>query len=1514
MKHATLILTVLVVLILASTVHAQIWTEDFTGQEGKGMFGSSTLLGGSPGTITNMVGITNWAVSGGGNLNGDSTLNWWRVTNGVFEGQDVGTASADWESKAIDVSAETTVTISMDLFQLGNGCNAAAEYFKILYRLDGGAEQLLTYISLTNQALYDGANYVSDGINVAAASTLNILTRININGVNDGWEFDNVQLAAGAPTNLVPVMGPLSDKAAELSNEVRFAVTASDLTDNDTITLSASNLPAGAVFDTVTNATLASNDFVWASAEPVGVYTTLFWAVDKDGSTGVAVVITVEPPPGEAVVMLNEIYVDPPGSDDNREYLEVRGPASGSLAGLYLLEVEGDSTGPGVIDAVQVLTNLSLGSNGLLILGDNYTVSPPWTIPVETTVADLSGGTMENGTISFLLVTNFSGSVGNDLDTDNDGMFDSTPWDRILDSVGWSDGAVGAQVYSPASLTQSTNLPQAASRHPTNIMERTFEAWYNGDIIDDAEDITYDTNAASANLPAGAYLTPGSANFPSGPPTNQPPVLAAIGSKIVSVNDALQFDVTATDLTDNDDITLWATDLPAGATFPSNTVATAITGAFNWASAGPVGVYTTTFWAADNDGTDSEEITITVNPPTVDYLLISEVADPLDDYNARFVELYNAGSSPIDFGTGTYYLAKQANGGNWYDVRLTGTLAVADVYVVGCVATSFLAQYGFDADQVAASVTDGNGDDAYAVFQHGDALSGSLIDIYGVVDQDGSGEPWEYTDGRAERKLEVTAPNTTWTSNEWTITRPASVGDMTPGTHLAGGNVPVVTITNPADDTAVSEATTTYDVQGTCSTSVVGEFAWTNALTGGNGTVAATTTWTIAGVALDYGGNVITVSGTNNAGSEGGDTVTITRPAPTPQSGMIAFFNEIECNGAGSDSNDMIEIVAPANTNLLGCFIVHYNGDPPDGGIWTFVFTNDFIVPNAGITDTNGWPLGFCVIAQTSGVPDADYEMPGTGLQNGPDGVILYDPYNNILDAVAWGGAGDLPEDDPGTVVTTGDPAAPNFLHLIGTDSGDDRTLQAPDPVRGDDGTGWMQSNETHGAINAGQTSGQIDLTGGGIPAAPVLAVTNPPAESLAVANGYATFDIQGTANTNVVGEILWTNDLTGGAGSVPAGMTWSIAAVPLNVGVNTITVTGTNGLGSAATDSVSIQREAAPTYVGLLQAFINEVEFNSPFAGDSNDYVEIVAPANSNLAGCFLVHYNGSDSSDGGEWRFDFPDFVVPIDGVTDTGGVQLGFCVIAKTNTPVANFDFEMPAAGLQAGPDGLVLYDAASNILDAVAWGGPGDLTIDDPGTVFTIGDTGANNYLHIMGNDTLDDNNTRQAPNNVRGDDGSGWELILETPGAINGGQTSGYMIVTSGGGIPPGDADGDGIPNDWEFRHFGGITNADALTDYDGDTNSTLDEYYADTDPNSGASYYPNVVTNLLGRGVMYLLAGPPTTNSRVYDAFWKTNLVEPGAWTPYGLLVPGDPVGNAVTLTVTNEADGRFYRTGVKVP
>lgn len=258
-----------------------------------------------------------------------------------------------------------------------------------------------------------------------------------------------------------------------------------------------------------------------------------------------------------------------------------------------------------------------------------------------------------------------------------------------------------------------------------------------------------------------------------------PPSLAPIGNQSTTESNALVFAVTASP-TESDTVTMSVSNNPAGTAFST----TNENGTFYWNNPTPTGVYAMTFYAWDDDGVDTETITVTVYEAISEKLIISEVADPADVYQARFIELYNAGATAIDFESQTWYVSRQVNGGTWSDYVLTGTVAAGATYVLANDSNDHYSAYGEWPD-LDISSTSGNGDDAVFLYKNGDHTVGTLVDIYGEIDQDGSSRDWKYEDSRAVRTNTVTQPNATWTASEWFI-EAANVADMTPGTHPDG--------------------------------------------------------------------------------------------------------------------------------------------------------------------------------------------------------------------------------------------------------------------------------------------------------------------------------------------------------------------------------------------------------------------------------------------------------------------------------------------------------------------------------------------------------------------------------------------------------------------------------------------------------------------------------------------------------------------------------------------------------
>lgn len=158
-----------------------------------------------------------------------------------------------------------------------------------------------------------------------------------------------------------------------------------------------------------------------------------------------------------------------------------------------------------------------------------------------------------------------------------------------------------------------------------------------------------------------------------------------------------------------------------------------------------------------------------VCPVVVPKIMITEIADPKNSVSSRFVELYNAGSTEINL-TG-WKLNKYLNGATSVSgspVELNGVSIVSGGFVI--IANADYESVFNETPTVTSKYISGNGDDVYELV---DDL-GVIMDVFGVVGEDGNGTNWEYLDGRAVRDLIVLNPNNVFTIGEWTIYSDAS--------------------------------------------------------------------------------------------------------------------------------------------------------------------------------------------------------------------------------------------------------------------------------------------------------------------------------------------------------------------------------------------------------------------------------------------------------------------------------------------------------------------------------------------------------------------------------------------------------------------------------------------------------------------------------------------------------------------------------------------------------------------
>ena len=146
---------------------------------------------------------------------------------------------------------------------------------------------------------------------------------------------------------------------------------------------------------------------------------------------------------------ITEIRIDQP-SADNDEYFELGGAAGTPLEGLsYVVIGDGSGTSSGgFIESVVALTGSVVAGDGQFLVAEaTYDPARFGSARAADLTATLD---FENGdNVTHLLVRGFTGSSGLDLDLDDDGVLDQTPWDEVIDSVALiasTDG--GDPVYS----------------------------------------------------------------------------------------------------------------------------------------------------------------------------------------------------------------------------------------------------------------------------------------------------------------------------------------------------------------------------------------------------------------------------------------------------------------------------------------------------------------------------------------------------------------------------------------------------------------------------------------------------------------------------------------------------------------------------------------------------------------------------------------------------------------------------------------------------------------------------------------------------------------------------------------------------------------------------------------------------------------------------------------------------------------------------------------------------------
>lgn len=126
-------------------------------------------------------------------------------------------------------------------------------------------------------------------------------------------------------------------------------------------------------------------------------------------------------------IHISEIRVHEPGPDDD-EYFELAGPPGASIDGLTYIVIGNGPGGSGCIEGVVDMTGCAIPDSGRFVVAQTG-----FTLGAADQTANLNFENDDN--VTHLLVSGFTAHHDVDLDSNDDGILDSRPWDALLDLI-----------------------------------------------------------------------------------------------------------------------------------------------------------------------------------------------------------------------------------------------------------------------------------------------------------------------------------------------------------------------------------------------------------------------------------------------------------------------------------------------------------------------------------------------------------------------------------------------------------------------------------------------------------------------------------------------------------------------------------------------------------------------------------------------------------------------------------------------------------------------------------------------------------------------------------------------------------------------------------------------------------------------------------------------------------------------------------------------------------------------
>lgn len=379
--------------------------------------------------------------------------------------------------------------------------------------------------------------------------------------------------------------------------------------------------------------------------------------------------------------------------------------------------------------------------------------------------------------------------------------------------------------------------------------------------------------------------------------------------------------------------------------------------------------------------------------------------------------------------------------------------------------------------------------------------------------------------------------------------------DATPQDEIA----PTVAIISPTTGSSFETTNSVVDIAGSAADNEgLSQVSWSNDGLG-NGTAIGTTSWSANGIPLQAGDNTITVTAVDLSGNEAQATLVVTYTPPDTIAPVVAITSPVNADQHTTENGTIVFSGTAQDDHALEA--VTWNCSTGSSG--TAAGTTEWTTQAISLAE------GLNTITVTATDTDGNTSQDTIAVT-----YTLPDTADPIVAIASPNGSGSY-ETDQNTVTLSGSAADNREISKVSWASSTGQSGLAAglenwtvENIDLQEGTNTITVTAEDAAGNTGSATLTVTYTPPDT-SAPTVVITNPSDTLLETTGG--AIQIAGTAtdNLNVI-QVSWSSN-SGASGNAAGTNQWSVDAIALQAGTNTLTVTASDAAGNTGAATLTV-------------------------------------------------------------------------------------------------------------------------------------------------------------------------------------------------------------------------------------------------------------------------------------------------------------------------------------------------------